>query len=74
VFERFERIVQCADGHLFATIWIPFVSLKAVRLGRRRYQFCPVGRHWVRVIRVDERDLTASERRGARAMRDRRLP
>lgn len=34
-------VVQCAVGHLFSTEWVSFVSFKAVRLGRKRYQKCP---------------------------------
>lgn len=28
-------------------------SLKAARLGWKRYQYCPVGRHWATVTRLD---------------------
>ena len=38
--------VRCRDGHLFRTIWIPGLSVKAIRLGWWRFQYCPVGRHW----------------------------
>ncbi|MFF4356062.1 hypothetical protein [Streptomyces sp. NPDC001604] len=34
-------VVQCTAGHLFSTEWVDFVSFKAVRLGRKRYQRCP---------------------------------
>jgi hypothetical protein len=74
MFERFDRIVECRDGHLFETIWIPMVSFKAVRLGWYRYQFCPVGRHWTGVRLVDERDLSPYELASARAVHDRRVP
>jgi hypothetical protein len=40
-----KTVVRCRDGHMFTTIWIPGVSLKAVRLGIVRLQYCPVGRH-----------------------------
>jgi hypothetical protein len=43
---RFDRPVRCSSGHLFTTIWVPLGSLKAIRLGPRRLQWCPVGRHW----------------------------
>lgn len=49
MFERFDTPVRCAAGHLFTTIWIPLVSLKALRLGGGRYQHCPVGHHWTTV-------------------------
>ncbi len=71
---RFDRIVRCSRGHLFETIWVPLASLKAVRLGQRRFQRCPVGRHWAMVSRVDESTLSPSEIEDARAHRDVRIP
>ncbi|OYV65276.1 MAG: hypothetical protein B7X07_03580 [Actinobacteria bacterium 21-64-8] len=62
---RFDQIVRCKRGHLFTTTWVPFASLKAVRLGNRRYQFCPVGRHWSLATRVDPSTLSEDERRDA---------
>jgi len=38
-------VVRCRRGHLFTTIWLPGVSLKAARLGWWRFQRCPVGNH-----------------------------
>ena len=55
-------IVRCDQEHLFTTIWIPFVSFKAIRLGPLRFQHCPVGRHWAFVKWVDETKLTSAER------------
>lgn len=69
-----ETIVRCRAGHLFTTIWLPLASLKAVRLGPWRYQYCPVGKHWALVRPVDEAELSAEERRQALATRDIRLP
>ena len=40
-----NTVVRCREGHVFTTIWIPGVSLKAIRLGWARYQRCPVGGH-----------------------------
>jgi hypothetical protein len=74
VFERSETIVRCSKGHLFTTIWIPLGSLKAVRLGSRRYQRCPVGRHWAMVTRVNLDELDPSEREAAAAVHDVRVP
>jgi hypothetical protein len=54
-------IVRCREGHLFTTIWIPGVSVKALRLGRWRYQRCPVGNHWSLVTPVRESGLTEEE-------------
>src|ERR1039458_8933529 len=38
-------VVRCRKGHLFTTIWIPGVKLKALDLGFARLQHCPVGNH-----------------------------
>ena len=53
MLEGFDVPVRCSTGHLFTTIWVPLVSLKAARLGWKRYQYCPVGRHWATVTRLD---------------------
>jgi hypothetical protein len=71
MFERFDRPVRCRAGHVFTTIWVPLGSLKAVRLGPRRYQRCPVGRHWSMVERLAPGTPEAEE---AAAVHDRRLP
>ena len=56
--------VRCSKGHLFRTTWIEGGSLKAIRLGPvRRFQRCPVGRHWALVRPVKEKDLTDADRR-----------
>lgn len=67
-------IVRCRDGHLFTTIWVPGASVKALRLGRWRYQRCPVGNHWSLVTPVRESELTDDERALAHDHRDIRLP
>ena len=74
MFERFDRVARCSAGHLFTTIWIPAASFKAVRLGGRRWQRCPVGHHWTTVVRVDESTLSDEEREQARAVHDVRIP
>jgi hypothetical protein len=74
VFERFDRPVRCSSGHLFTTIWVPLGSLKAVRLGSRRYQRCPVGRHWAMVAPLDVDSASAEELATAAAVHDLRLP
>lgn len=71
---RFERPVRCREGHLFTTIWMPFASLKALRLGRRRFQYCPVGHHWTTVTRLDEASTRRKDLAKARAVHDLRLP
>ena len=67
-------IVRCRRGHLFTTLWIPSVSVKALRLGLLRFQRCPVGHHWSLVTPVRDSELTEAEKRDARARRDIFLP
>ena len=67
-------IVRCRKGHLFTTIWVPGVSLKAVRLGWLRLQYCPVGKHWTLVIPVKGSDLTDEERQAAQEHHDLQIP
>ncbi len=67
-------VVRCHEGHLFTTLWIPGVSVKAARLGPWRFQRCPVGRHWSLVTPVAESALSEDERRDASSHRDGRLP
>jgi len=69
-----DTLVRCAKGHVFTTIWIPGVSVKALRLGWWRIQYCPVGRHWSLVRPVRASDLTRAQRMRARGRRDVRLP
>jgi hypothetical protein len=66
--------VRCRDGHLFTTIWIPGGSLKAIRLGWVRFQWCPVGEHWTLVVPVREADLSPGERREAARHHDLQVP
>jgi hypothetical protein len=54
-------VVRCSRGGLFETKWIPLVSFKAVRLGRRRFQRCPVHRKWEVVERVDSATLSKAQ-------------
>lgn len=67
-------VVRCRKGHLFTTIWIPGVKLKAVDLGVVRFQWCPIGRHWSFVIPVRDSDLSDEERQFARHHHDVRIP
>ena len=67
-------VVRCRQGHLFTTIWIPGASVKSLRLGWWRFQWCPVGRHWTLVSPVKEADLTEEERRDAAEHKDIRIP
>ena len=65
-------IVRCQAGHLATTTWIPFASLKAVRLGPIRFQYCPVGRHFTFVTPVS--NLSDEERFRARQIHDNLVP
>jgi len=74
VANRFDTVVRCSNGHLFTTIWMPLMSFKAVRLGPRRYQRCPVGHHSSWVERVDPNELDPAELAAAQASHDVRIP
>jgi len=75
MFEQFDTPVRCSAGHFFTTIWIPFGSLKAVRLGWKRYQYCPVGHHWAAVTRLDmDAAPTPEELAKAALVHDARIP
>jgi hypothetical protein len=69
-----NTIVRCRRGHLYTTIWVPGVKLKALDLGIARLQYCPVGKHWSLVTPVRDSDLTDEERRFARAHHDVPIP
>ena len=66
--------VRCRQGHVFTTIWIPALSVKSLRLGWWRVQYCPVGRHWSIVTPVRESDLSEQDRLSASENTDIRLP
>src|SRR6266508_3028075 len=69
-----EVVVRCREGHLFTTIWVPFASLKAIRLGWFRLQRCPVGNNSTFVTPVKDSDLTKEERLIAERYRDTPIP
>ena len=69
-----RMIVRCRRGHLFTTLWIPGVSVKALRLGWLRFQRCPVGHHWSLITPVRDSELTDADKRAARSRRDVFLP
>lgn len=69
-----DTVVRCRQGHLFTTLWIPGVKLKALDLVVARIQHCPVGNHWSLVVPVREADLSDEERRFAAAHHDIRIP
>jgi hypothetical protein len=66
--------VRCRQGHVFTSIWVPGVSLKAVRLGWQRLQWCPVGGHWSLVTPQRAADLSVEDLLSAAAHHDLRLP
>lgn len=66
--------VRCRAGHLYTTLWIPGVNLKAIDLLVARIQYCPIGRHWALVRPVRAADLSSAEREAATARHDVWLP
>ena len=69
-----NAIVRCRQGHLFSTVWIPGASVKSLRLGFWRIQWCPVGRHIDLVHPVKPADLTEAERSFALSHHDAPVP
>jgi hypothetical protein len=59
---------------LFETTWVPLASFKAVRLGSRRLQRCPVHHRFELIRRVDPTTLTDDERAEAARNPSGRLP
>ena len=57
-----NTVVRCRQGHLFTTVWIPGASVKSLRLGFWRVQWCPVGRHVDLVHPVKEAGLSETSR------------
>lgn len=66
-------VVRCTAGHLYTTIWIPGVSLKAVRWGSRRFQYCPVGKHWAMTRQVFGAELNPEVIQQAQQVHDVRI-
>lgn len=60
-----NTVVKCRRGHLFTTWWIPGASIKAVRLGWWRLQYCPIGRHLSLVTPISTTRLSQDQRRAA---------
>jgi hypothetical protein len=56
-----DVVVRCRQGHVYSTVWIPGVKLKAVDLVVARIQHCPVGKHWSLVVPVRDGELTDEE-------------
>jgi len=69
-----NTVVRCSQGHLFTTLWIPGSSLKAVRLGYKRFLRCPVCEKWRVVEPVPDSELTPEDRMVAAQRHDTKLP
>jgi hypothetical protein len=69
-----NSVVRCRRGHLFTTVWIPGASVKSLRLGLWRLQWCPVGRHVGLVSLVKNADLADAERSFALSHHDAPVP
>jgi hypothetical protein len=67
-------VVKCRAGHVFSTIWIPGGSLKSLRLGFWRVQWCPVGRHVSLVHPLRDAEVTGEIRQAAAASHDAPIP
>ena len=66
--------VRCRRGHLFTTVWIPGASVKSLRFGFWRLQWCPVGQHVDLVHPVKGSTLTDATRSFAAAHHDVPVP
>jgi len=69
-----EVIVRCSAGHVFTSTWVPLASFKAVRLGHKRFERCPVGKHWALIEKVDPATLSPAELKSAAKCHDARIP
>jgi len=67
-------VVKCYSGHVFSTIWIPGGSLKSLRLGFWRVQWCPVGKHVTLVHPLKDAEVTEEVQEAAAAEHDVRIP
>jgi len=65
-----DTVVRCGSGDLFTTLWFGPGSFKALRFGKSRFQWCPVGHHLAVIRRVDESTLSPEELAEARAHHD----
>ena len=69
-----NTVVRCSKGHFFTTVWIPGISFKAIRLGMKRYQRCPICEQWRIIVPVKDSELTDELRRVASEHHDSRQP
>lgn len=71
--QRFDPVVECSQEHRYRSLWVPGGSLKAVRWFNRRFQWCPVGRHWSWTRRIDAGQLSEDQLSAANAVHDFRV-
>lgn len=64
------KIVRCSGGAYYESKWVPGGSFKAVRLGGKRFQKCPVHHKWEMAERVPEDLVTPEIRVEADSHRD----
>jgi len=67
-------VVKCQAGHVFTTVWIPGASVKSLKLGFWRLQWCPVGKHVTLVHPLKDSELTGETRDFAAAHHDIPVP
>ena len=65
-----RTIVRCERGALYSTLWWPWGSFKAIRLGGTRIQRCPVHHQWEKTQKVDVTRLSPDEITSAEAITD----
>lgn len=63
-------VVRCSGGAFYETKWLPLGSFKAIRLGSKRFQRCPVHHKWEMTSQVPEEILTPEVREQAAQHRD----
>jgi hypothetical protein len=74
MLDQFDTPVRCSRGHLYTTIWMPYASVKGVRLGWKRWQRCPVGKHWSVTTRLDPATTSAEDLAEAARVHDWPVP
>lgn len=65
--------VICSEGHVYGSVWVPLASLKAIRLGNRRLQRCPICGRFRMTRRVPPEEQTPEVLAAAEQRHDTRL-